>query len=103
MTGASVAPPGVSAVSPVLDLVKHAYEKIGAGPLTGAAVTSSCTYGGTMTIDASVRNPNVPSNGDTLTITTVECSQDGAFMSGKLKIAGDMGLAMKMQQLFPMS
>lgn len=25
------------------------------------------------------------------------------FMSGKLKIAGDMGLAMKMQQLFPMS
>jgi putative sterol carrier protein len=24
-------------------------------------------------------------------------------MSGKLKIAGDMGLAMKMQQLFPMS
>ena len=25
-----------------------------------------------------------------------------AFMSGKLKIAGDMGLAMKMQQLFPM-
>lgn len=26
-----------------------------------------------------------------------------AFMSGKLKIAGDMGLAMKMQQLFPMS
>jgi putative sterol carrier protein len=24
-----------------------------------------------------------------------------AFMSGKLKIAGDMGLAMKMQQLFP--
>ena len=26
-----------------------------------------------------------------------------AFMSGKLKIAGDMGLAMKMQQIFPMS
>ena len=26
-----------------------------------------------------------------------------AFMSGKLKIAGDMGLAMKMAQLFPMS
>ena len=26
-----------------------------------------------------------------------------AFMSGKLKIAGDMGLAMKMQQLFPLS
>lgn len=25
-----------------------------------------------------------------------------AFMSGKLKIAGDMGLAMKMQQLFKM-
>jgi len=24
-----------------------------------------------------------------------------AFMSGKLKIAGDMGLAMKMAQLFP--
>jgi len=26
-----------------------------------------------------------------------------AFMSGKLKIAGDMGLAMKMQQLFPIA
>jgi putative sterol carrier protein len=25
-----------------------------------------------------------------------------AFMSGKLKIAGDMGLAMKMAQIFPM-
>jgi hypothetical protein len=86
LTGASVAPPGVSGVSAVLDLVKHAYERNGTSLPTGAALTSSCTYGGAVTIDASVRNQDVPGNGDTLTITAIECSQDGAVMNGKLSV-----------------
>ena len=40
---------------------------------------------------------------DYVDMTTGKLNGQMAFMSGKLKIAGDMGLAMKMQQLFPMS
>jgi putative sterol carrier protein len=39
---------------------------------------------------------------DYLDMTTGKLNGQMAFMSGKLKIAGDMGLAMKMQQLFKM-
>ena len=40
---------------------------------------------------------------DFLNIVSGKMNPQMAFMSGKLKIAGDMGLAMKMAQLFPMS
>jgi putative sterol carrier protein len=38
---------------------------------------------------------------DFISMTTGKLNPQMAFMSGKLKIAGDMGLAMKMQTLFP--
>ncbi len=38
---------------------------------------------------------------DYIDMTSGKLNPQMAFMSGKLKIAGDMGLAMKMQQLFP--
>ena len=38
---------------------------------------------------------------DYVDMTTGKLNGQMAFMSGKLKIAGDMGLAMKMQSLFP--
>lgn len=37
--------------------------------------------------------------GDFLAMTTGKLNPTAAFMSGKLKIKGDMGLAMKLQQL----
>ena len=40
---------------------------------------------------------------DYLDLVNGKLNPQMAFMSGKLKIAGDMGLAMKMAQLFPMS
>lgn len=39
---------------------------------------------------------------DYVDMTTGKLNGQMAFMSGKLKIAGDMGLAMKMQSLFKM-
>ena len=39
---------------------------------------------------------------DYVDMTTGKLNGQMAFMSGKLKIAGDMGLAMKMQTLFKM-
>jgi putative sterol carrier protein len=38
---------------------------------------------------------------DFVDMTTGKLNPQMAFMSGKLKIAGDMGLAMKLQQVFP--
>src|SRR3990172_7122008 len=40
---------------------------------------------------------------DSLDMVNGKLNPQMAFMSGKLKIAGDMGLAMKMAQLFPMA
>lgn len=40
--------------------------------------------------------------GDFVSMTNGKLNPQMAFMSGKLKIAGDMGLAMRMQSLFPM-
>ena len=51
-------------------------------------------------------SPNITitmSANDYLDMVNGKLNPQMAFMSGKLKIAGDMGLAMKMQQLFPMS
>ena len=48
--------------------------------------------------------PNITitmSAGDFVDMSIGKLNPQMAFMSGKLKIAGDMGLAMKLQQLFP--
>ncbi len=48
--------------------------------------------------------PNITitmSGSDFVDMTTGKLNPQMAFMGGKLKIAGDMGLAMKLQQVFP--
>jgi hypothetical protein len=86
VTGVSVAAPGVGAVAPVLGLVKQAYGSTGAGLLAGVTISDNCAGGGTVTIDATLRNQNTLSNGDTLTMTAFNCTEDGATMNGKLSI-----------------
>lgn len=86
VTGVSIAPPGVGAVSPVLNLVKQAYERNGASLLTGVTISDSCAQGGTLTIDATLHDQNTLSNGDTLTMTAFNCTEDGSTMNGKLSI-----------------
>ena len=86
VTGVSVAPPGVGAVAPVLGLVKQAYGRQGANLLTGVTVSESCSGGGTVTIDATLRSQNTLSNGDTLTMTAQNCVESGTTMNGALSI-----------------
>ncbi len=86
VTGVSVAPPGVGAVAPVLGLVKQAYGRQGANLLTGVTVSESCSGGGTVTIDATLRSQNTLSNGDTLTMTALNCVESGTTMNGALAI-----------------
>jgi hypothetical protein len=86
VTGVSVAAPGVGAVTPVLDLVKQAYGRQGANLLTGVTVSESCSGGGTVTIDATLRNQATLSNGDTLTMTALNCVESGTTMNGALSI-----------------
>lgn len=57
-------------------------------------------------IEGGVEKPNVNfkvSSTDWLAITTGKLNAMNAFMTGKLKMDGDMGLAMKVQSLFPQS
>jgi putative sterol carrier protein len=56
--------------------------------------------------DGAHASPNITitmAAADYLDMVNGKLNPQMAFMSGKLKIAGDMGLAMKMAQLFPMS
>jgi hypothetical protein len=86
VTGVNVAPPGVGAVTPVLGLVKQAYGRQGANLLTGVTVSDSCSGGGTVTIEATLRNQATLSNGDTLTMTAFNCVESGTTMNGALSI-----------------
>jgi len=53
--------------------------------------------------EGEVENPNLTflaDSGDFVKIFTNQLDPTAAFMSGKLKIKGDMGLAMRMQTMF---
>mgnify|MGYP002781103732 CR=1 FL=1 len=60
--------------------------------------------GGLTTGEGTHDSPNITINmasNDFIAMTNGQLNPTMAYMSGKLKISGDMGLAMKMQSLFP--
>ncbi|HEX9171153.1 MAG TPA: hypothetical protein VF861_00665 [Telluria sp.] len=84
LTGVSIGGASISTVSPVLKLVKHAR---GAPQLlTGVTISESCSGGGTVTIDATIRNQQTISDGDTMTVTANNCVEDGSTMNGAMAI-----------------
>lgn len=95
LTGVSVGRANIGIVSPVLTLVKQAYARDGRPLLTGVTVTEACSGGGSITIDATVRNQDTVSNGDTVKITANNCVEDGDTINGALSatfsnITGDI-------------
>jgi hypothetical protein len=87
LTGVSMDGSGISAVSPVLTLVKRAVGPGGAPLLTGITVSEACSGGGTVKIDANLHNTQTISNGDTMTLTASNCVEDGNNLNGVLTIA----------------
>jgi hypothetical protein len=87
LTGVSIGGTGISAVSPVLKLVKRAAGPGGAPLLTGVTTSEACSGGGTVTIDANLHNAQTISNGDTMTLTAKNCVEDGNNLNGVLTVA----------------
>jgi putative sterol carrier protein len=71
-----------------------------AGP-NGGAWSVDCTNGGAISqgTAAAARCTVAMAEGDFLNVVNGKLNPQMAFMSGKLKIQGDMGLAMKLQQI----
>jgi hypothetical protein len=86
LTGVSIDGTGISAAAPVLKLVKRAFGP-GAPLLTGVTVSQACSGGGSVTIDANLRNTQTISNGDTMTVKVLNCVEDGNKLNGSLSIA----------------
>ncbi|MFC5552101.1 hypothetical protein [Massilia aerilata] len=86
LTGVSIGGTGMSAAAPVIKLVKRSFGQGGAPLLTGATVNQACAGGGTITVDANLRNPQTLSNGDTMSVTAVNCVEDGDRLNGTLSI-----------------
>jgi hypothetical protein len=86
LTGVSMGRANISTVSPVLNLAKRAYGQSAPQLLTGVIVTEACSGGGTVTIDANLRNSQSLSNGDTMTMTANNCVEDGDTLKGVLSI-----------------
>jgi hypothetical protein len=87
LTGVSIGGTGISAVSPVLKLVKRAVGQGGVQLLTGVTMSEACSGGGTVMIDANLHNTQTVSNGDTMTLVARNCVEDGNNMNGSLTIA----------------
>jgi hypothetical protein len=87
LTGVSIGGTGISAVSPVLKLVKRAVGQGGVQLLTGVTMSEACSGGGTVTIDANLHNAQTVSNGDTMTLVARNCVEDGNNMNGSLTVA----------------
>lgn len=95
LTGVSVGRANISAVTPVLDLVKRAYTRDAAQLLTGVTISEACTGGGSITFEANLRNQQTVSNGDSIVMTANRCVEDGDMMSGSFRatfadVSGDI-------------
>jgi hypothetical protein len=86
LTGVSIGGTGTSAVSPVLKLVQRAVGQDRTQLLTGVTMSQPCSGGGTVAIDANLRNAQALSNGDTMTMTAKACVEDGNLLNGNLTI-----------------
>jgi hypothetical protein len=87
LTGVSIGGAGISAVAPVLTLVKRTLGQGGAQLLTGVTVSHACTGGGTLMVDATLHNAQTVSNGDTMAVTAQNCVEDGNNLNGRVTIA----------------
>jgi hypothetical protein len=86
LTGVSIGRAGISTVSPVLGLVRHVIGQGAPRLLTGVTYSDNCSGGGTVSIDASLSNTQRISNGDSMTLTTRNCVEDGNTLNGALTI-----------------
>jgi len=85
LTGVSMGGAKVGVVAPVLDLVRKVYPR-GTTLLTGVTMTEACTGGGTISVDANLRNQQTISNGDTLKLTANNCLEEGVVINGTISI-----------------
>lgn len=86
LTGVSMGGTGISAASPVVTLVKRTFGQGGVQLLTGVTLSQACSGGGSIAIDANLRNTQAVGNGDTMTITAQNCIEDGNNINGRLAI-----------------
>lgn len=95
LTGVSIDGGNISAVAPALALINRAYNGGAPKLLTGVAMSESCSGGGTVSLNGTVKSQDVASNGDTLTITTINCVESGIVMNGAFTItlSGISGIA----------
>lgn len=84
LTGVSVGGANINVVTPALGLIRGAYPRAKAQLLTGVTMTDACSGGGSVTLEANLRNEQMASNGDTITLTANNCIEDGETMNGKL-------------------
>ena len=95
LTGVSVGGANVGVVTPALELIWRAYPRVKAQLLTGVTLTEACSGGGSIVIEANLRNEQMASNGDTIKMTANNCVEDGDTLNGSLattlsNITGDV-------------
>lgn len=94
LSGVSVSGAHVGVVAPALDLIRKVVPRT-TPLLTGVIMTEACTSGGTITVDATLRNQQTISNGDVLKVTATNCYENGIVINGTISmtmsnITGDM-------------
>ncbi len=85
----------------LVEKINAVYQFNISGP-SGGQWSVDCTQAGGTIVPGQAAAPKCTvtcSDGDFLSIVNRKMNAQMAFMSGKLKIQGDMGLAMKLQQI----